>query len=133
MFTHKAYRHCILYIVFFSLNHQIHGLLPTPYLTPSLLREAGDLKIILSDIDGTLLSTKHRLSQPTYDAIQRARTSNYLFYPCTGRSRTSMNNAEPQITSLFGGLLRTPGVYQQGITLSPTHSPTYLLPYPLIH
>ena len=93
----------------------IHGLLPPNFLTPSLLRESGDLKVILSDIDGTLLSTKHRLSQPTYEAIQRSRTSDYQFYPCTGRSRTSMNNAEPRITSLFGGLLGTPGVYQQGL------------------
>ena len=96
-----------------ALN-QIHGLLPPNFLSPTLLREAGDLKVILSDIDGTLLSTNHRLSQPTFDAIQRAR-SDYQFFPCTGRSRTSMNNAEPRITSFFGGALRTPGVYQQGL------------------
>lgn len=82
-------------------------------ITPIIFSEA-DITCVLSDVDGTLLSTEHTLSQVTYDSLKLAMKS-FKFFPCTGRSRTSMNNAEPRITELFGGHLKTPGVYQQGL------------------
>ena len=42
--------------------------------------------------------------------------SGLLFFPATGRTRLSMNLvSKGAISSIFGGLTKTPGVYQQGL------------------
>ena len=122
-----------LLLALFSLSHALEPaspMVPTkslpPQMAPSMLTGLR-ITTILSDIDGTLLSSGHTLSPATVDVLTRlvrgtppsssssSSSSLYRFFPCTGRSRTSMNNAEPRIAALFGGLEKTPGVYQQGL------------------
>lgn len=43
-------------------------------------------KIIVSDIDGTLLNTKHRLGERTRDAVRRLMDAGYIFGIATGRN-----------------------------------------------
>ena len=75
-----------------------------------------DITCILSDVDGTLLSSSHQLSDRTFNALKSAQQKGYLFFPCTGRSRASMLNAAPRIADLFNGDPGSiPGVYQQGL------------------
>lgn len=77
------------------------------------------ISCILSDVDGTLLSSeanKHQLSKRTFRTIAAVIDSGYSFFPCTGRSRHSMALAAPEILNLFGGdVENVPGVYQQGL------------------
>lgn len=90
-----------------------------PQLVSKNFLAKHDIKCILSDVDGTLLSSginKHQLSKRTFTAIAAVIDSGYPFYPCTGRSRHSMALAAPEIVNLFGGDIRNvPGVYQQGL------------------
>jgi Cof subfamily protein (haloacid dehalogenase superfamily) len=94
-----------------------------PAIAPQLVSKAFlanyDIKCILSDVDGTLLTSetnKHHVSKRTFTAIASIIDSGYPFYPCTGRSRCSMASAAPEMANLFGGDIKNiPGVYQQGL------------------
>lgn len=90
-----------------------------PQLVSRAFLSNYDIKCILSDVDGTLLSSetnKHQISKRTFTAIAAVIDSGYPFYPCTGRSRCSMAAAAPEIANLFGGDIQSiPGVYQQGL------------------
>ena len=70
-----------------------------------------DINCILSDVDGTLLNSDHKIGDKTYDAIYNAISSGELkFFPCTGRSRYSMQLATgDRFMKLFGN--HPPGVY----------------------
>lgn len=76
-----------------------------------------DIQCILSDVDGTLLSSDHTIGTRTYTAIQNAIKCGYKVFPCTGRSRKSMQLATgDKFMSLFGNHdIGIPGVYQQGL------------------
>jgi Cof subfamily protein (haloacid dehalogenase superfamily) len=74
-----------------------------------------DIECILSDVDGTLLRSDHKLSKRTIDTIAAVINRGYMFFPCTGRTRKSMAAAAPDMLEVFGRLHRTPGVYQQGL------------------
>ena len=91
----------------------------SPQLVSKHLLANHDIKCILSDVDGTLLSSdvnKHQISKRTFTAIAAIIDRGYPFYPCTGRSRHSMALAAPEIVNLFGGdISNVPGVYQQGL------------------
>lgn len=105
-----------------------HGLSQSPHLVSQSLLATCDIRCILSDVDGTLLSSeanKHQLSKRTFTAIAAVIDSGYPFFPCTGRSRQSMAAAAPEIVNLFGGdVEKVPGVYQQGLQV---YGPTGLL------
>lgn len=74
-----------------------------------------DINTILSDVDGTLLSSDHKIGDKTYNAIHNCiSTGRFKFFPCTGRSRYSMQLATgDRFMKLFGK--NAPGVYQQGL------------------
>jgi len=50
----------------------------------------ADQKIILCDIDGTLVSYDNVLPQSAIDAIHEAQKAGHKFYACTGRSEAEM-------------------------------------------
>lgn len=72
---------------------------------------------ILCDLDGTLLSGHHGVSSDNLAAIKESIAEGFHFIPATGRTRVSMRNAVGQdfVNQLFGGLHKTPGIYQQGL------------------
>jgi Cof subfamily protein (haloacid dehalogenase superfamily) len=72
---------------------------------------------ILCDMDGTLLSSNHDVSDENLAAIKEALASGWKFIPATGRTRGSMRNAVGQdiVNQLFGDISHAPGVYQQGL------------------
>ena len=49
----------------------------------------GHIQCVLSDMDGTLLNSKHCLDERTVNAVSRIMRLGYKFFPCTGRSRRS--------------------------------------------
>lgn len=59
---------------------------PLPSLVPP-----DHITCVLSDMDGTLLSSKHRVEDRTLQAVSRIMRLGYKFFPCTGRSRRSMS------------------------------------------
>jgi Cof subfamily protein (haloacid dehalogenase superfamily) len=76
----------------------------------------SEISCILSDVDGTLLSSDHKIGRKTLDTIREAISMGYKFFPCTGRTRLSMAQAAPELIDIFGGdITKTPGVYQQGL------------------
>lgn len=101
-----------------------------PQLMSKTLLSKHYISCILSDVDGTLLSSaenKHQLSKRTFTTIAAVIDSGYAFFPCTGRSRHSMALAAPEILNLFGGdIENVPGVYQQGLQV---YGPTGQLIY----
>ena len=80
---------------------------------------SADIRCILSDVDGTLTYGKlHdcKVSDETIESIKDAISKGFLFFPATGRTRSSMNMVtKGAISSIFDGLEKTPGVYQQGL------------------
>ena len=70
-----------------------------------------DIKLIVIDLDGTLLNDEHKLSERNRDAIKKAAAQGVRVVLATGKTRTS---AESVIKDLA---LDTPGVYLQGLML----------------
>lgn len=91
-----------------------------PKLSIDFLRTL-DLKValVLSDMDGTLLNSDHKVSDASIRAIQLLQNRKILFLPATGRTRKSMVDAAgPTFVSLFGhSPLQIPGVYSQGLVV----------------
>lgn len=90
-----------------STTSFVHGLSKLP----------ATFQTVLSDIDGTLLTSNHEMPAETIAAIRQVQAAGFQFYPCTGRSRRSAANAAgPDFVGLFGKSLdEVPGVYQQGL------------------
>ena len=90
-----------------STTSFVHGLSKLP----------ATFQTVLSDIDGTLLTSSHEMPAETIAAIRQVQAAGFQFYPCTGRSRRSAANAAgPDFIGLFGSSLdEVPGVYQQGL------------------
>lgn len=80
-----------------------------------------DIKALCSDVDGTLLNSKHTLSDETVNAITRVKNEKAAppFFLCTGRSRRSMSLATGhRLTSIWSencDYAKIPGVFQQGL------------------
>lgn len=98
-----------------------------------------EMKVVLSDIDGTLLGSNHEMQMETISAIRLLMEAGYAFFPCTGRSRESMASAVGEnFLKLFGNEIdvkKIPGVYQQGLQVyAPNGQLIYerLLPLPVI-
>ena len=57
--------------------------------TKKEIKKEIDIKMIVSDLDGTLLDEEKNVSRENYEAIRRALEKNIPFVPATGRSLTS--------------------------------------------
>jgi len=77
----------------------------------------GPIQAICCDVDGTLTSKDHKVAERSIKAISGILDeTNIQFIPATGRTRASMARVTlNEVPKLFGGLERTPGVYQQGL------------------
>ena len=53
-------------------------------ITAIVCRQGGDdmIKVIASDMDGTLLNSEHTISKRTYDIIQKVTKGGNPFYDC---------------------------------------------------
>ena len=76
-----------------------------------------EIKCILCDVDGTLTyGQEHSISDRSIQSIREAISHGYMFFPATGRSRFSMDLVtHGAISEIYGGISKTPGVYQQGL------------------
>ena len=76
-----------------------------------------NIECILSDVDGTLtFGEHHTISMRTLKSIEDIIKLGLRFYPATGRTRSSMNSVtKGALGNIFGGISKTPGVYQQGL------------------
>jgi Cof subfamily protein (haloacid dehalogenase superfamily) len=72
---------------------------------------SGTIKVIATDIDGTLLDSNHRLSPRNEAAIRAAMERGLQVIFATGKTRASTLD----LTTTLG--LKTPGVYVQGLVL----------------
>ena len=78
----------------------------------------SNIQCILTDIDGTILTSDHVLPDRTLSAIKNCIDKGYKFFPCTGRSRKSMTTAVGQkFVELLGKEEDIMGVFQQGLTV----------------
>lgn len=91
---------------------------------PASLFRAGDIdftdvKLIFSDMDGTLLLPSHRISERSIHAISAVKAKGIPFLPATGRNRPSMLAAVgPQFLQLFGDSIEhIPGIFSQGLVV----------------
>ena len=100
-------------------NHLLTSSSSTSHRQLPTLVPPDHIKCVLSDMDGTLLNSKHHLEDRTVQAITRIMRLGYRFFPCTGRSRKSAGLvAKEKFIMLFGDKLeQVPGVYQQGLTV----------------
>ena len=97
---------------------------PTDSINELLVKRKEKITTVLTDIDGTILNSQHRLADVTVNSIKRIITESngkYTFFPCTGRSRASFANAVRQdfvaLVSRGEGLQRLSGVFQQGLVV----------------
>lgn len=51
------------------------------------------IRLVASDVDGTLLTTAHTIAPRTVQAIRGVREKGVLFVPATGKSRGGVRNA----------------------------------------
>lgn len=51
------------------------------------------IRLVASDVDGTLLNSRHKIAPRTVDAIRGIREKGVLFVPATGKSRGGVRNA----------------------------------------
>jgi Cof subfamily protein (haloacid dehalogenase superfamily) len=74
-------------------------------------QEKRNIKLIVLDLDGTLLNSKHQLSDRNRKAIQDAMALGVQVVLATGKTRAS---AEAMLTSLN---FQTPGIFVQGLVI----------------
>jgi Cof subfamily protein (haloacid dehalogenase superfamily) len=70
-----------------------------------------DIKLIVIDVDGTLLNNEHKLSDRNRDVIKKAVAHGVRVVLATGKSRVSTENVIKELA------LDTPGVYLQGLMI----------------
>lgn len=71
----------------------------------------SDIKLIVIDIDGTLLNSEHKLTDRNRDTIKKAIAQGVRVVLATGKTRTSVENVVKELG------VDTPGVYLQGLML----------------
>ena len=96
----------------------------TESINELLLHRKDKITTVLTDIDGTILNSRHALDDITVNSIKRiitASNNRYAFFPCTGRSRVSFANAVKSsfvdLVSKGAGLQKISGVFQQGLVV----------------
>ncbi len=83
-------------------------------LSPGLLRRLKRIKLIASDLDGTLLNDEGKISEVTRESVRKLRDGGMLFAIMTARAHSSAERIADElgldapIISLDGGLVRIP-------------------------
>jgi len=75
-------------------------------------REKKDIKLIVCDLDGTLLNTEHVMSDANREALKKAQAEGVQVVIATGKTRYG---AESVIAALD---LKTPGIFVQGLIIA---------------
>lgn len=108
----------ILLVVYFC--NSVISLSPADFLSLDKSESVGlhEIQCVLSDVDGTLTyGPLHScvIADETVASIRSILKNGLSFYPCTGRTRSSMNQVtKGVVANIFGSIDKTPGVYQQG-------------------
>ena len=55
-----------------------------------------DIRIVFSDLDGTIVGDDNKISCATISIIKDLKEKGIPFIPCTGRSYTDMRSAFPE-------------------------------------
>lgn len=71
-----------------------------------------EIKVIVSDVDGTLLDSEHKLTEKTVDALKSAIAQGVKVILATGKTRHSARDIYKRIG------VETPGVFVQGLALN---------------
>lgn len=71
-----------------------------------------EIKVIVTDVDGTLLDSKHKLTTKTADALKAAMKQGVKVILATGKTRHSANDIYKRLGE------ETPGVFVQGMVLN---------------
>lgn len=71
-----------------------------------------EIKVVVSDIDGTLLNSEHKLTEKSVEAIKAAIAQGVKFILATGKTRHSATDIYKRIGA------ETPGVFVQGLALN---------------
>ena len=79
--------------------------------SPQTAQSTPEIKLIVTDIDGTLLTSAHRLSARTEAALHAARARNVEIVLATGKTRNSALDLYDRLG------FKTPGVFVQGLVL----------------
>lgn len=83
-------------------------------LSPGLIRKLRRIKLIASDLDGTLLNDEGRISDVTRESVRKLKGAGMLFAIMTARAHSSAERIADElgidapIISLDGGLVRLP-------------------------
>jgi Cof subfamily protein (haloacid dehalogenase superfamily) len=79
--------------------------------------ELDNIKVIFSDMDGTLLLPTHEVSERSIKAITDVTSKGINFLPATGRNRNSMATAVgSKCLNAFGRTVdKLPGIFSQGL------------------
>jgi hypothetical protein len=77
-------------------------------ISPSAHQPISPLRLIVTDVDGTLLDSRQQLSHPVVEAVKHAAASGVPLVVATGKARG------PWVKDVFPRLdMKTPGVFLQ--------------------
>lgn len=71
-----------------------------------------DIKVVVCDVDGTLLDSKHKLADETVNALKKAIDQGVKVILATGKTRISSDSIYKRLG------VETPGVFVQGLVLN---------------
>jgi Cof subfamily protein (haloacid dehalogenase superfamily) len=77
-----------------------------------MVKKTAPIKLIVTDVDGTLLNSQHQLAERTEKALKAAIEQGVLVALATGKTRGSVND----IVKRLG--LKTPGIFVQGLVIA---------------
>jgi len=77
-----------------------------------MTKKKSDIKLIVTDVDGTLLNSKHKMTERTEKALKAAMAQGVKVVLATGKTRSSVNDIIKTLD------LKTPGIYVQGLVIS---------------
>jgi Cof subfamily protein (haloacid dehalogenase superfamily) len=75
-------------------------------------KKKADIKVIVTDIDGTLLNSQHKMTERTEKALKAAMAQGVKVVLATGKTRRSVDDIIKRLD------LKTPGIYVQGLVIS---------------
>lgn len=98
------------------LTHRFASLSSTPFSSSSSPSSAlPPIRLVASDVDGTLLQSSHTISSRTVAAIRAVQKKGILFVPATGKSRGGVRIALGKLGEELTRSTATGGVYLQGL------------------
>lgn len=75
-------------------------------------KKKSDIKLIVTDVDGTLLTSQHKLTDRTANALKAAMAQGVKVVLATGKTRPALESVIKQLD------LKTPGIYVQGLVIA---------------